>query len=124
MVIFLSRNMSGLSCLRELFVLSSIRYTRRHERGHRAGATAGHGSSRDQLTPGLPHEPPTTEGDVVSDDRKQRDEHADTAFEEVMDEIADAERRTRESAEQRRHRGEAGEAITPNTHAQEESEGE
>ncbi|MFJ8630582.1 hypothetical protein [Streptomyces sp. NPDC093568] len=60
----------------------------------------------------------------MSDDRKQDEERPDTALEEVMDEIVDAERRTKESAEQRRHRGEAGEAITPNTQSQEESKGE
>jgi hypothetical protein len=60
----------------------------------------------------------------VSDDRKQREERPETAFEEVLDEFADAEHRTRESTEQRRRRGEAAEAITPNTRAQEESEGD
>jgi hypothetical protein len=60
----------------------------------------------------------------VSNGGKQHEEHPETAFEEVIDEIADAERRTRDSAEQRRRRGEAGDAITPNTRAQEESEGE
>ncbi|MER6711120.1 MULTISPECIES: hypothetical protein [unclassified Streptomyces] len=48
----------------------------------------------------------------------------ETALEEVLREIEDAEKRTEDSAEQRRHRGEAGEAITPNTRAQEESEGD
>ncbi|MFH0519469.1 hypothetical protein ACHBTE_20135 [Streptomyces sp. M41] len=57
-------------------------------------------------------------------DQKQPEEHTETAFEEVMEEIADAERRTHDSADQRRHRGEAGEAITPSTGAQEESKGE
>ncbi|MET9831072.1 hypothetical protein ABZ078_17615 [Streptomyces sp. NPDC006385] len=57
-------------------------------------------------------------------DKKHTEEHPETAFEEVMEEIADAEHRTRDTAEQRRRRGEAGEAITPNTRAQEESEGE
>ncbi|MFJ7119598.1 hypothetical protein ACIQUO_06335 [Streptomyces albogriseolus] len=57
-------------------------------------------------------------------------EHDDTpkqsesALEEVLREVEDAERRTRETDEDRRHRGEAGEAITPNTEAQEESSGE
>ena len=60
----------------------------------------------------------------MTDGKKQHKEHPETAFEEVIDEIADAERRTRDSAEQRRRRGEAGDAITPNTRAQEESEGE
>ncbi|WP_128435718.1 hypothetical protein [Streptomyces cyaneus] len=60
----------------------------------------------------------------MTDGKKQHKEHPETAFEEVIDEISDAERRTRDSAEQRRRRGEAGDAITPNTRAQEESEGE
>ncbi|GAA3505225.1 hypothetical protein ACF09G_25140 [Streptomyces albogriseolus] len=57
-------------------------------------------------------------------------EHDDTpkqsesALEEVLREVEDAERRTRDTDEDRRHRGEAGEAITPNTEAQEESSGE
>ncbi len=56
-------------------------------------------------------------------------EHDDTpkqsesALEEVLREVEDAERRTRDTDEDRRHRGEAGEAITPNTEAQEESSG-
>ncbi|MDQ0746262.1 hypothetical protein QF034_000493 [Streptomyces africanus] len=48
----------------------------------------------------------------------------ETALEEVLREVEDAENRTEDSAEQRRHRGEAGEAITPNTRAQEESHGD
>ncbi|MFH9174736.1 hypothetical protein [Streptomyces albogriseolus] len=57
-------------------------------------------------------------------------EHDDTpkqsesALEEVLREVEDAERRTQDTDEDRRHRGEAGEAITPNTQAQEESSGE
>ncbi|MEU3759048.1 hypothetical protein ACWDPF_08040 [Streptomyces albogriseolus] len=57
-------------------------------------------------------------------------EHDDTpkqsesALEEVLREVEDAERRTRDTDEDRRHRGEAGEAITPNTEAQEEASGE
>ncbi|MFE9441842.1 hypothetical protein ACFYO2_23175 [Streptomyces sp. NPDC006602] len=53
-----------------------------------------------------------------------RTDGPETALEEVLREIEDAETRTRDSAEQRRHRGEASEAITPNTRAQEESEGD
>ncbi|MEU0383375.1 hypothetical protein [Streptomyces chartreusis] len=48
----------------------------------------------------------------------------ETALEEVLREIEEAENRTQDSAEQRRHRGEAGEAITPNERAQEESHGD
>jgi hypothetical protein len=57
-------------------------------------------------------------------------EHDDTpkasesALDEVLREVEEAERRTQESDEDRRHHGEAGEAVTPNTRAQEESEGE
>ncbi|MFB6847446.1 hypothetical protein ACFCXS_21645 [Streptomyces sp. NPDC056373] len=49
---------------------------------------------------------------------------AETALEEVLREVEDAENRTGDSAEERRHWGEAGEAITPNTRAQKESEGD
>lgn len=48
----------------------------------------------------------------------------ETAFEEVMREVEDAETRSPDDAEERRHRGEAGEAVTPNTRAQEESQGD
>ncbi|MGK5696918.1 hypothetical protein ACSNOJ_29205 [Streptomyces sp. URMC 128] len=48
----------------------------------------------------------------------------ETALEEVLREIEEVENRTQDSAEQRRHRGEAGEAITPNPRAQEESHGD
>ncbi|MFI7013862.1 hypothetical protein [Streptomyces sp. NPDC050164] len=52
------------------------------------------------------------------------DKKPETALEEVLREIEDAENHTQDSAEQRRHRGEAAEAITPNTRAQEESQGD
>jgi len=76
---------------------------------------------------------------VSADDKHSDDKHAEgrhsevkhrgeeqpeTAFEEVLQEILDEERRVRDTDEQRRRRGEAGEAITPNTRAQEESESE
>ncbi|KES08250.1 hypothetical protein BU52_04305 [Streptomyces toyocaensis] len=48
----------------------------------------------------------------------------ETAVEEVLSEAEEAARRTHDSPDSRRHRGEAGEAITPNARAQEESEGE
>nr|WP_169808027.1 hypothetical protein [Streptomyces antibioticus] len=48
----------------------------------------------------------------------------ETATEQVLRKIEEAERHTRETEEQRRRQGEAGEAITPNTRAQEESEGD
>jgi adenine-specific DNA methylase len=62
----------------------------------------------------------------VSQDKNHdgSDRKPETALEEVLREIEDAENRTHDSAEQRRHRGEAGEAITPNTRAQEESQGD
>ncbi|MEU5096457.1 hypothetical protein [Streptomyces sp. NPDC020996] len=51
------------------------------------------------------------------------EKHPETALGEVLREIEDAETRTpRGQAADRRHSGEAGDAITPNTHAQEESE--
>ncbi|MFD7306428.1 MULTISPECIES: hypothetical protein [Streptomyces] len=62
--------------------------------------------------------------DKHSDDKSRRENEPETAFEEVLQEILDEERQVRDSDEQRRHRGEAGEAVTPNTRAQKESEGE
>ncbi|WP_329334542.1 hypothetical protein OG252_07120 [Streptomyces sp. NBC_01352] len=59
-----------------------------------------------------------------NDRNSGRTDGPETALEEVLRETEDAETRTRDSAEQRRHRGEASEAITPNTRAQEESEGD
>lgn len=60
----------------------------------------------------------------MPEDKKQPEDRPETAFEEVVDEITDAERRTRDSDERRRRRGEAGDAITPNPRAQEQSRGE
>jgi hypothetical protein len=62
----------------------------------------------------------------VSQDKNHdgSDRKPETALEEVLREIENAENRTQDSAGQRRHRGEAGEAITPNTRAQEESQGD
>ncbi|WP_406497360.1 hypothetical protein OHB06_44590 [Streptomyces sp. NBC_01604] len=59
-----------------------------------------------------------------NDRNSGRTDGPETALEEVLRETEDAETRTRDSAEQRRHRGEASEAISPNTRAQEESEGD
>lgn len=55
-----------------------------------------------------------------------RDEHKkpETAVEEVLREVEEAERRTEDPAGRRHHRGEASEAITPNTEAQEKSQGD
>ncbi|MER6346882.1 hypothetical protein ACWC10_15730 [Streptomyces sp. NPDC001595] len=61
---------------------------------------------------------------MSADEKHPEEEPNSTAFEEVLKEILDAERRTEETEEQGRHRGEAGEAITPNAEAQEESRGE
>jgi hypothetical protein len=58
------------------------------------------------------------------DAEENRQDRPRTALEEVMREIEEAERRTDEERESRRGRGEAGEAITPNTRAQEESHGD
>ncbi|MFE7900323.1 hypothetical protein ACFU3E_22930 [Streptomyces sp. NPDC057424] len=55
---------------------------------------------------------------------EQQGKPPETALEEVLREVEDAEIRTRDSAGQRRHRGEAGEAVTPNTRAQEQAEGD
>ncbi|MEV6612807.1 hypothetical protein AB0N31_02695 [Streptomyces sp. NPDC051051] len=55
---------------------------------------------------------------------KDRRDPPRTALEEVLREIEEAERRTDEERETRRGRGEAGEAITPNTRAQEDSRGD
>ncbi|MFF4488063.1 hypothetical protein ACFY0F_16460 [Streptomyces sp. NPDC001544] len=55
---------------------------------------------------------------------KNRDEHPKTALEEVLHEASRAEKRTTEPSRAEERRGEAGEAITPNTRAEEESQGE
>ena len=54
----------------------------------------------------------------------EKEQKPKTALEEVLQEAEDAEKRPQDSDGKRGHRGEAGEAITPNTRAQEESEGE
>ncbi|QIJ66164.1 hypothetical protein [Streptomyces sp. JB150] len=61
---------------------------------------------------------------MSANDKHREEEQPETAFEEVLREILDEERRVRDTEEQRRQDGEAGEAITPNTRAQEQSEGE
>ncbi|MFJ4690523.1 hypothetical protein [Streptomyces sp. NPDC088766] len=71
--------------------------------------------SEDAKHPGDRHE--HKEQDVGKDRR----DPPRTALEEVLREIEEAERRTDEERETRRGRGEAAEAITPNTQAQEES---
>ncbi|MGV9500250.1 hypothetical protein [Streptomyces sp. NPDC003642] len=57
-------------------------------------------------------------------DRDHSGKQPETALEEVLREIEDAETRTEDSAGQRRHRGEAGDATSPNTGAQEQAEGD
>lgn len=54
----------------------------------------------------------------------EKRQQPDTALDEVVREVEDAEKRTHESDDRREHRGEAGDALSPNTRAQEESEGE
>ncbi|MGV9646162.1 hypothetical protein ACWEGS_26850 [Streptomyces sp. NPDC004822] len=60
----------------------------------------------------------------MSQDDRQRQEHPETALEEVTEEVAEAGRRVRETPAERRRRGEAGEAVTPNQEAQEQSRGD
>ncbi|MFI6034944.1 hypothetical protein ACIBBD_12420 [Streptomyces sp. NPDC051315] len=60
----------------------------------------------------------------MSGDAKHPEDRPGTALEEVLREIEEAERRTDAPRDERRHDGEAGEAITPNTHAQEQSKGD
>ncbi|MFJ8543962.1 hypothetical protein ACIRFH_18415 [Streptomyces sp. NPDC093586] len=57
----------------------------------------------------------------MSHDGDRDHQQPETAIEEVMREIEEAETRDPESAEERRHRGEAGDATSPNLEAQEES---
>ncbi|WP_454321095.1 hypothetical protein [Streptomyces phaeoluteigriseus] len=64
------------------------------------------------------------QGHEERDAKEERQDRPRTALEEVMREIEEAERRTDDEREARRDRGEAGEAITPNTRAQEESHGD
>jgi hypothetical protein len=64
----------------------------------------------------------TEKGDTVSEEA--RDKEPRTAAEEVLHEVEESQQRVRDSDEQRSHRGEAGEAITPNEQAQEQSRGD
>ncbi|MFF7640534.1 hypothetical protein [Streptomyces canus] len=54
----------------------------------------------------------------------EKKQKPDTALDEVLHEFEDAEKRVRDSDEERAHRGKAGHATTPNQRAQEESAGE
>ncbi|MQY34166.1 hypothetical protein SRB17_21320 [Streptomyces sp. RB17] len=51
------------------------------------------------------------------EDEKDRKEQFDTALEEVLREVEEAEKRDEDKAG-----GEAGDAVTPNTEAQEQAE--
>lgn len=55
---------------------------------------------------------------------ENHEEHPRTALEEVVHEAAEAEKRTTEPDRRDKDRGEAADAITPNTRAQEESRGD
>ncbi|MGW7257241.1 hypothetical protein [Streptomyces sp. NPDC054834] len=55
---------------------------------------------------------------------ENRDDHPRTAVEEVFHEAARAEKRPTDPARGDKRRGEAAEAITPSTRAEEESQGE
>lgn len=53
------------------------------------------------------------------------DRHPETALEEILQEVRENQHRvTDEQHDKRRPHGEAAEAITPNTRAQEESQGD
>ncbi|MEU6356523.1 hypothetical protein ABZ896_45675 [Streptomyces sp. NPDC047072] len=54
----------------------------------------------------------------------EHEKRPETALEEILHEIEDAETRPEDSPEERRRRGEAADAITPNTRAEEESQGD
>ncbi|MEV6290906.1 hypothetical protein ACWET9_28015 [Streptomyces sp. NPDC004059] len=54
------------------------------------------------------------------DDEKDRKEQFDTALEEVLREVEEAEKRDEDKATG----GNAGDAITPNTDAQEQADGD
>jgi len=62
----------------------------------------------------------------MTDEGKHTDKPRGTALDEVLGEIEDAETRDPDPghADKRHQRGEAADAITPNTRAQEESEGD
>ncbi|MFI0508787.1 hypothetical protein RKD19_000872 [Streptomyces canus] len=54
----------------------------------------------------------------------EKKQKPDSALDEVLHEFEDAEKRVRDSDEQRAHRGEAGDATSPNEGAQEDAAGE
>jgi hypothetical protein len=57
---------------------------------------------------------------MTHDKKREPGDRPDTALEEVLHEVEEAETHITDS-DGRRRRGEAGEAITPNERAQEES---
>ncbi|MEV7736041.1 hypothetical protein AB0O75_28865 [Streptomyces sp. NPDC088921] len=54
----------------------------------------------------------------------EKKQKPDTALDEVLHEFEDTEKRVQDPDAQRGHKGEAADATTPNTRAQEESQGE
>ncbi|MCX4854759.1 hypothetical protein OG426_49130 [Streptomyces canus] len=54
----------------------------------------------------------------------EKKQKPDTALDEVLHEVESAEKRVQDPDGKRGHKGEAADATTPNTRAQEESEGE
>ncbi|MFF9817366.1 hypothetical protein [Streptomyces sp. NPDC014006] len=52
------------------------------------------------------------------------DRRPETALGEVLREVEDAEKRVTDDERDKHRRGEAGEAITPNVRAEEESQGD
>lgn len=66
------------------------------------------------------HRPDPHPSDGERSDRRP----TETALEEVLREIEEAELRSDDAHEERRHRGEAADATTPNTQAQENSTGD
>ena len=54
----------------------------------------------------------------------EKKQQHDSALDEALREFEDAEKRVRDTDGERAHRGEAGDATTPNQRAQEESAGE
>ncbi|MFE0207086.1 hypothetical protein [Streptomyces sp. NPDC058985] len=60
----------------------------------------------------------------MSESREHNEERPESALEEILREVEDAETRDPASATERRHRGEAGDATSPNTGAQNDSNGD
>ncbi|WP_371574008.1 hypothetical protein [Streptomyces sp. NBC_01314] len=58
---------------------------------------------------------------MTHQDERNPDDKPDTALNEILHEAERTETRVTDSEQRRRRRGEAGDAITPNERAQEES---